>query len=97
VRRSTILLKDHIVIISLGYWKQFQHVEVIVWRHSAFRKETRANHVTSGKSTPHFNFRAITLMFNKVVGAFVSPYSYVVSMDMSQNMKSGPITEYYTM
>jgi hypothetical protein len=50
VRRSAILLKCHIVIISLGYCKRFQHVEVIVWCHSAFH-----NHAISGKSTPHIN------------------------------------------
>jgi hypothetical protein len=52
VCRSTILLKCHIVIINLGCCKQFQHVEVIVWCHSTFRKETRANNAITGKSTP---------------------------------------------
>jgi hypothetical protein len=38
---------------------------------SAFRKEIWTNHVISGKCTPYINFRAITLMFNKMVGATV--------------------------
>jgi hypothetical protein len=36
----------------------------------------------------------MALMFNKIMGVFVSPYSYVVPMDMSRNMKSGLITEH---